>query len=73
MARCQTRETGKGDRVDMGKTFNPQKYNMAFCSDCNGKGKLTKIPGEFDVCRRCGGFGIIKNESEIFEEVNNKE
>jgi len=57
----------------MGKTFNPQQYNMVFCSVCNGKGKLPKSPGEFDVCRRCGGFGLIKNESEIFEEEEDRE
>jgi DnaJ-class molecular chaperone len=57
----------------MGKTFNPEKYNMVFCSVCNGKGKLPKNPDKFDVCRRCGGFGLIKKESEIFEEVEDRE
>ena len=57
----------------MGKTFNPKKHNMVFCSVCNGKGKLPRNSNEFDVCRRCGGFGLIKDESEIFEEVENRE
>jgi DnaJ-class molecular chaperone len=57
----------------MGKTFNPQKYNMVFCSVCNGKGKLRKNPYEFDVCKECGGFGLIKNEMGTFEEVKNGE
>ena len=57
----------------MGKTFNPKKYNMVFCSVCNGKGKLPKNPDGFDVCKECGGFGFIKKEMGIFEEVENEE
>jgi len=57
----------------MGKTFYPEEYNMVFCSVCNGKGKLPKNPGDFDVCKECGGFGFLKKESEIFEEVENRE
>jgi len=41
---------------------------MVFCPVCNGKGKLPKNADEFDVCRRCGGFELIKKESEIFEK-----
>jgi hypothetical protein len=39
----------------------------------NGKGKLPMNPDEFDVCRRWGGFGLIKKESEIFGEVEDRE
>ena len=58
----------------MVKTFNPDKFNMALCPICNGKGKLPKNPNGFDACRRCGGFGLIKKESEIFKksEVNSQ-
>ncbi len=52
----------------MRKTFDPTKYNMVLCPLCNGKGKLEKNPDSFDVCKECGGFGFIKNGSEIFEE-----
>ena len=29
--------------------------------------KNTKYPHEFDVCEECGGFGLIKKESETPE------
>ena len=51
----------------MEKTPNSVKYNMAFYPVCNEKPKLPKNPGEFDVCRRCGGFGLVKEEEEGFE------
>ncbi len=51
----------------MGNTFNPEKYDMVFCPLCNGKGKLPKNPDEFDVCRRCGGFGLIRKEGKTFD------
>jgi len=53
----------------MGKIFNFEKYNMVFCPVCNGKGKLPKNPGRFDVCRKCEGFGLVKKESEVLEKV----
>ena len=57
----------------MGNFFKPGKYNMDVCPLCNGRGRLPKNPGGFIVCRRCEGFGFIKRETEIFEEVKNKE
>jgi len=57
----------------MGKTFDHQKYNMVFCSVCNGKGKLPKNSDEFEVCKECGGFGLIKKEMGTFEEAENEE
>ena len=53
----------------MGKTFNPEEYNMIFCPVCNGKGRFPKNPDGFDVCKECGGFGLVKRESEILEEA----
>jgi DnaJ-class molecular chaperone len=52
----------------MGKIFNPEKYNMLFCPDCKGKGKLPKNPHGFIVCSRCGGSGVIKKEKKAPEE-----
>ena len=49
----------------MKKTFNPDKYNMAFCPLCNGKGKLPRNPNGFGVCKECEGFGFVKKNSEI--------
>jgi len=48
--------------MNMGKIFNPEKYNMMFCPNCKGKGKLPKDPDGFSVCSRCGGSGVIKKE-----------
>jgi DnaJ-class molecular chaperone len=57
----------------MGKPFNPEKYNMAFCPLCKGDGKLPKNPDGFDICIGCGGFGLIKKEKKMFKEVENKQ
>jgi len=55
---------GKGKRTDSDKMFNPEKYGMEVCPLCKGKGKIGKKPGELNVCRECGGFGLIKKEKE---------
>jgi DnaJ-class molecular chaperone len=57
----------------MGKTFDPEKYNLVFCPVCHGKGKLPKDPDEFDVCKECGGFGLIKKEKGMLKEAENEE
>ena len=49
----------------MVKPFSSEEYNMVFCSVCNGKGELPGTPNEFDVCRRCGGLGLIKQAKEV--------
>jgi hypothetical protein len=48
--------------MDMGKTFDPEKYGMTFCSLRKRDGKLAKTPKGFEVCKECGGFGLIKKE-----------
>jgi DnaJ-class molecular chaperone len=53
----------------MRKTFKPEKYNMAICPACNGKGKLPKNSGGFDVCKECGGFGAIKKTLKLRKGV----
>ncbi len=54
----------------MKRIDDPEKYKMVFCSVCNGEGKLPKKnPGGFGVCKKCGGFGLIKKESNISEDV----
>jgi hypothetical protein len=52
----------------MGKTFNPEKFNMAFCPLCKGNGKLPKNPGGFDVCRKCGVLDSLKKERKRLEK-----
>ncbi len=49
-------------KIDMGKPFDPEKYGMTFCPLCQGDGKLAKTPEGFEVCKECGGFGLIKKE-----------
>ena len=46
----------------MGKAFGMEKYEMTFCPLCQGDGKLAKTPEGFEVCKECGGFGLIKKE-----------
>lgn len=63
----------KGNKkIDMNKTFYPEKYQMDFCPSCRGKGKLPNDEGEVDVCKECGGFGLIKKESDTSEDVENR-
>jgi rRNA maturation endonuclease Nob1 len=50
------------EKVTRGETFNPQKYGMSFCPDCHGAGKAFNSAKEINVCRVCGGFGLIKKE-----------
>jgi DnaJ-class molecular chaperone len=59
----------KGKRAPTDKRFKPEKYGMAVCPLCKGKGKLRKKPGEFHVCTGCGGFGLIKKEKQSPENV----
>lgn len=56
----------------MDKDFVPEKYGMAICPLCNGKGFLNKRSGPIDifvrsVCIKCGGFGAIRKEKEVLE------
>jgi len=44
------------------KEFDPVKYGMVFCPECKGSGKSLGIGEETDICRVCGGFGLIKKE-----------
>jgi DnaJ-class molecular chaperone len=46
----------------MDKAFDPEKYEMTFCPLCQGDGKLVKTPEGFEVCKECGGFGLIKKK-----------
>jgi DnaJ-class molecular chaperone len=60
---------GKGKRTATDKMFNPEKYGMAVCPLCKGKGKIRKKPDKFNVCTGCGGFGLIKKEKEPPENM----
>jgi DnaJ-class molecular chaperone len=49
-------------KIRKDKNFNPQRYDMALCPLCEGKGFI--INPERQCCQRCGGFGFIKKETE---------
>jgi len=53
-------------RPTIGKRFNPETYGMIFCPDCNGSGKSFNDANEVNICKVCGGFGLIKKEEKIF-------
>jgi DnaJ-class molecular chaperone len=46
------------------KPFDPESYGMTFCPLCQGEGKLAKTHDEVEVCRECGGFGLVKTEGD---------
>jgi len=48
----------------LGERFNPERYGMIFCPQCNGRGKIFKTIKEFEVCMACGSFGLIKTPRE---------
>ena len=50
--------------VDIGavKKFNPEKYGMVVCPDCNGTGYVQNPKRQ--CCPKCGGFGFIKKEKQ---------
>jgi hypothetical protein len=54
----------------LGERFNPERYGMIFCPQCNGRGKIFKTIKEFEVYTACGGFGLIKipREKPVDEE-----
>jgi RecJ-like exonuclease len=48
----------------MDESFNPEKYGMLSCFECDGNGKLLNEFEDIEVCPRCGGFGFIKKEED---------
>jgi len=44
------------------KIFQPEKYGMIICSNCNGDGYIQNP--ERQPCPKCGGFGFVKKETE---------
>ncbi len=56
---------GQGGRTR--KTFDPNKYGMVICPQCDGDGYILQGE-ERECCPKCGGFGYIKKEPE--EDIN---
>jgi DnaJ-class molecular chaperone len=60
----------------MNKDFNPRRYGMVTYPLCNGTGLLIMDTEKMSlsartVCVKCGGFGAIKKEEEIFKSPSN--
>ena len=54
------------EKTVMGRRFIPDRYSMIFCPNCSGSGKsLTDLKGD-NVCKVCGGFGLIKKQEKAF-------
>jgi len=51
----------KRRKINLNKTFDPEKYGMLLCPLCDGKGFI--INPERKCCPKCGGFGLIKKEN----------
>jgi DnaJ-class molecular chaperone len=45
-------------------TIHPEKYGMIFCPYCGGSGKSLGDAEGIDVCKTCGGFGLIIKKEE---------
>jgi len=48
----------------MDNDFDPERYGMLFCVECNGNGKLLNDSEGTEICPKCGGFGFIKKEKD---------
>jgi len=60
----------------MNKDFVPEKYGMVICPLCGGKGFSIKFSEQVDVtlrkvCIKCGGFGAVRKEKEVFKSLGN--
>jgi rRNA maturation endonuclease Nob1 len=42
--------------------FKAERYGMIYCPDCKGSGKSFNKVKESEVCKVCGGFGLIKED-----------
>ena len=50
------------------RMFNPEKYRMNFCRECQGLGKTLSKENSKEVCQVCRGFGLIKKKENGLEE-----
>ena len=52
----------------MKEPFDPEDIGMVFCPLCNGDGKTPEGHEGCNVCRQCGGFGIILEKKDMLEK-----
>ena len=44
--------------------LDPEKFGYIQCPHCSGYGSSLKDPEGVNICKRCGGSGLIKKEGE---------
>jgi DnaJ-class molecular chaperone len=62
----------RGLTSEMHDNFDPERYGMLFCIECEGNGKLLSDSDDTEICPKCGGFGFIKKEEEPDKKKNSK-
>ena len=50
------------NKTKIAERFNPGKYGMTFCPGCSGSGRSFADVQGINVCKVCGGFGLIKKQ-----------
>ena len=55
----------------MDEKFNPEKYGMTFCLECEGYGRISYSDGA-QVCKYCGGFGLVRKEGKTFDQIDDR-
>jgi hypothetical protein len=45
----------------MDNNFDPEKYGMLFCFECDGNGKLLNDSKDSEICQKCGD-GLLREE-----------
>jgi DnaJ-class molecular chaperone len=53
----------------IGQKIKPEKYGMILCPYCNGAGKCSSDSKGVEVCKACGGFGVIKKEKQVVQVI----
>ena len=51
----------KRRKINLNKTFDPEKHGMLLCPLCDGKGFI--INPKRKCCPKCRGFGLTKKEN----------
>ena len=49
-------------KTKVGRRFDPNRYGMIFCPICSGSGRSFAEAQGVNVCKVCGGFGLVKKE-----------
>lgn len=50
------------EKTAINERFKPERYGMIYCPNCKGIGRSFNEVKEWNVCKICGGFGLIKED-----------